>query len=101
MTVAEAIAAYLLHHESTNSQPKTLEWHTHCLGAFRTYCEHHELLPLEGIITEDALKCRSKPDEPKIIVLTRSLYTDTLIRFFYQRRILACSIKVRILSPDA
>lgn len=54
MTVADAIAAYLLHHEATNSQPKTLEWHTHCLGAFREHCSQQQIEALEAITTEDA-----------------------------------------------
>src|SRR6185437_12828705 len=52
-TIAEAIQTYLLYHESSNSQPKTLEWHTHCLGAFRTYCDAQEITDLAALTTED------------------------------------------------
>ena len=54
LTIQEAMDAYLLHHESTDSQPKTLEWHRHCLGSFRDYCALHDLTLLEAIETEDA-----------------------------------------------
>lgn len=53
ITIVDAIAAYLLYHESTDSQPKTIEWHTHCLGAFQSYCEAHEVLTMEAITAED------------------------------------------------
>jgi site-specific recombinase XerD len=54
LTLADAIASYLLYHESSNSQPKTLKWHTHCLGAFRLFCDQRELVNIEDITAEDA-----------------------------------------------
>jgi site-specific recombinase XerD len=54
LTLADAIASYLLYHESSNSQPATMKWHTHCLGAFRAFCEHQNLGDLEAVATEDA-----------------------------------------------
>ncbi|MBA3824318.1 MAG: tyrosine-type recombinase/integrase [Ktedonobacterales bacterium] len=54
MTIQDAIDAYLLHHQATNSQPKTLEWHTHCLGAFRAFCDEASLSPMEDVTTEQA-----------------------------------------------
>ncbi len=83
MTLSEAITAYLLHHESSNSQPKTIEWHTHCLGSFRSYCDQHELSALEQITTEDAQRwvldmqkvptCRGKRSARTVSWYARSL----------------------------
>lgn len=53
-TIADAQASYLLHHESTGSQPKTLEWHRRCLAAFQTFCASHDVLLLDQVSTEDA-----------------------------------------------
>jgi integrase/recombinase XerD len=53
MSLSEAIASFLLHHEAMNSQPKTLEWHTHCLGAFQRFCVERGITALAALTTED------------------------------------------------
>ena len=52
-TVAEAIAAYMLHHESVGSQLSTVQGHQHCLGALQRYCDDHDLGQLADLNTED------------------------------------------------
>jgi integrase/recombinase XerD len=89
VTLGDAISAYLLYHESSNSQPKTLEWHTHCLGAFKAYCEAHELTTLEQITTEDAqrwvVELQRRPIQTKHgrrVGRTISWYTRSLRAFY-------------------
>jgi hypothetical protein len=53
-TIAEAIEAYLLYHEASNSQPKTITWHSHGLGAFRAFCEERSIVGLAAVTTEEA-----------------------------------------------
>jgi integrase/recombinase XerD len=54
LSVADAIESYVLYHESSNSQPKTITWHRHCLSAFRTFCEQQFISQLDELTTEDA-----------------------------------------------
>lgn len=54
LSVAEAVEAYLLHHQSSNSQPSTINQHTHCLGSFRDFCTKHAVELLKDVTSEDA-----------------------------------------------
>lgn len=88
MTIQDAIDAYVLHHRATNSQPKTIEWHTHCLGAFRTYCDGIPVTLLEEVTIEHAQRWvidLQKPTSPRGKRSTRTVswYFRSLRAFWH------------------
>jgi site-specific recombinase XerD len=53
ITLADAISAYLLHHQSIDSQPSTIGQHRCSLGEFLKYCTAQDISTVAQVTTED------------------------------------------------
>lgn len=92
-TIAEAISAYILHHEAIGSQPATLTGHKHCLGLFQEFCFQEDITYLSDVTPEDLQRWiielqqrpsnRGSAQNGKIAPRTISWYTRSLYAFLH------------------